>query len=158
MAIFRPKRWVNPFGKMSILPLFELLVFKASKGGISFQNIVKDIFMGYIASKKKLEKWPFLDLNHGLTPLEKCQFFGFLNFLFLQPQKAVFRSRISEKTFSWPILPTKKVGKTAIFEPKPCVNPFGKIFRVFELLVFIALKGVFTFQNFVKDVLLAYIA
>ena len=31
----------------------------------------------------KLEKWPFLDQNHGLTPLEKCQFFDFLNFLFL---------------------------------------------------------------------------
>ena len=33
--------------------------------------------------KKKLEKWPFFDQNHGLTPLEKCQFFDFLNFLFL---------------------------------------------------------------------------
>ena len=33
--------------------------------------------------KKNLEKWPFLDQNHGLTPLEKCQFFDFLNFLFL---------------------------------------------------------------------------
>ena len=35
---------------------------------------------------------------------------------------------------------TKKVGKMAIFETKPWVNPFGKssIFRHFELLVFIA--------------------
>ena len=35
----------------------------------------------------------------------------------------------------------KKVGKMAIFGPKPWVNPFGKmsIFRLFfELLVFIA--------------------
>ena len=33
-----------------------------------------------------------------------------------------------------------KVEKTAIFGPKPWVNPFGKmsIFRLFELLVFIA--------------------
>ena len=33
----------------------------------------------------------------------------------------------------------------AIFGPKPCVNPFGKmsIFRGFELFVFIAWKGVF---------------
>ena len=29
MAIFRPKPWVNPLGKMSILRLFGLLVFKA---------------------------------------------------------------------------------------------------------------------------------
>ena len=34
----------------------------------------------------------------------------------------------------------KKVGKSAIFGPKPWVNPFGKmsIFGLFELLVFIA--------------------
>ena len=38
----------------------------------------------------------------------------------------------------------KKVGKMAIFGPKPWVNPFGKmsIFRLFELLVFIVYKGV----------------
>ena len=29
MAIFGPKPWVNPFGKMSISLLFELCVFKA---------------------------------------------------------------------------------------------------------------------------------
>ena len=34
----------------------------------------------------------------------------------------------------------KKLGKMAIFGPKPWVNPFGKmsIFRLYELLVFIA--------------------
>ena len=93
-AISGRKAWVNPFGKMSIFRLFKLLVFKAQKGVYSFQNIVKDIFLAKIAQKKKLENWPFLDQNHGLTPLEKCQFFDFLNFLFLQPRKAFFRSRI----------------------------------------------------------------
>ena len=150
MAIFGPKPWVNPFGKMSIFGLFELLLFIAQKGVFSFQNILKDIFLAYIAFKKqlekwpfldqnhgktlwknvnfwvfklldfiaqksvfsfqnilkdiflayiaerkKLEKWPFLDQNHGSTPLEKCQFLDFLKFLFLQPKKAFFRSRIS---------------------------------------------------------------
>ena len=33
--------------------------------------------------KKNLEKGIFLAQNHGLTPLEKCQYFDFLNFLFL---------------------------------------------------------------------------
>ena len=31
MAIFGPKPWVNPFGKMSIFGLFELLDFIARK-------------------------------------------------------------------------------------------------------------------------------
>ena len=45
--------------------------------------MVKDIFVAYIAKKKKkLEKSPFLDQNYGLTPLENCEFFDFLNLLF----------------------------------------------------------------------------
>ena len=62
-------------------------------------------FRGLYCLKKRFEKWPFLDQNHGLTPLKKCQFFDFLNFMFLQRRKVFFRSRISQKTFSWPILP-----------------------------------------------------
>ena len=48
----------------------------------------------------------------------------------------------------------------AIFGSKPWVNPFGEksIFRLFELLVFIALKGVFSFYNIVKDIFPPYIA
>ena len=74
IAIFGPKPWVNPFGKMSIFLLFEILDFMAQKGVFSFQNIIKDIFVPYIAKKKKLEKRPFSDQNRGLIPLEKCQF------------------------------------------------------------------------------------
>ena len=81
--------------KQSISRLFGLVVFIAQKDVFLFQNIIKDIFMAYIAYKKKLEKWPFLDQNHGLTPLEKCQFFDFLDFMILQPRKVFFPSRIS---------------------------------------------------------------
>ena len=46
---FDPKPWVNPFGKMSILGRFELVIFMPYTGVFSFQNIVKDIFLAYIA-------------------------------------------------------------------------------------------------------------
>ena len=143
-----------------------------------------------------METGPIFERNHGLTFLEKCQFFDFFNFFFLLPRKAFFRSRISWNRFSWPILSEKKklekgpifehnhgltplenvsfstfwtgcfyclerrlfvleyhkthftylyclkkkVGKMTNFRAKPWVNPFGKmsIFRLFELLVFIA--------------------
>ena len=141
MTIFGPKPWVNPFGKMSIFRLFELLVFIAQKGVFSFQNIVKDIFLAYIASKEKVDKWPFLDKNHGLAPFEKCQFFDFLNFLFLQPRKGFFRSRISEKTFSQLILIKKKS-----FKKYPCLHqnhgltPLEKC-QFFGLLNFLFLQS-----------------
>ena len=48
-----------------------------------------------LPQKKKLEKWPFLEPNHGLNPLEKCQFIDFLHFLFLYPRKGFYRFRIS---------------------------------------------------------------
>ena len=95
MAIFGPKPWVNPIEKMSIFRLFRFLVFIAQKEVFSFQNIIEDIFLAYIACKKKLQKWPFLDQNHGLTQLKKYQFFDCLDFLFLQLRKRFFRSRIS---------------------------------------------------------------
>ena len=82
MAIIGQKPWVNPFGKMSFFRFFELLFFIAYKGVFSPKNIVKHIFLVYIALKKKLEKCQFLDQTHGLTPLEKCQYFDFLYFLF----------------------------------------------------------------------------
>ena len=118
-------------------------------------------FPGLYSIKKRLEKWQFLDQNHGLKTLEKCQFFDFLNFLFLQPTKAFFRSRISSKTFSWPILPkNKKFEKGPFFHQNHGLTPFEKcqVFEFFELRVFIAQKGVFSLQNMVKDIFLAYIA
>ena len=106
MAIFGPKPWVNPVGKMLIFRLFEHLVFIDQKGVFLVLEYRKRDFPGlYCLKTKRLEKWPF-------------------------------------------------------FGPKPWVNPLGKlsIFRIFELLVFIAQKGGFFFQNIVKDIFLAQIA
>ena len=50
--------------------------------------------MAYIALKKKLEKWPFLDKKHALTHVEKCQFFDYLKLFFLLPSKALFGFKI----------------------------------------------------------------
>ena len=96
IAIFEPKRWVNPFEKMSIFRLFEPLVLIAQKGFFFVLQYRKRHFPClYCLKKNNLEKWPFLDQNHGFTPLEKCQFFDFFNFFFLQPRNGFFRSRIS---------------------------------------------------------------
>ena len=199
MAIFGPKQWVNPFGKMLIFGLFRLIAFIAQKGVFSFQHIIKDILLAFISLKNKVQNEPFLAQNHGLIPLEKCQFFGFLNFLFLQPTKSVFwfqniikdifLAYIAQKKrlVKWPFLdqnhgliplekcqifgflnffflqPTKrhfpglyclkkKVAKMAIFGSQRWVNPFGKmsIFRLFKLLVFKAQKERFLVLEYYK--------
>ena len=160
MAVFGPIPWVNPFGKTSIFRLFELLVFIAQKGVFSFQNILKDIFLAYIASQEKIEKQPYLDQNDGLTPLENVNFSPFLSPCFYSLERRFFVLEYRKRHFPGLYCLRRKVGKMAIFGPIPWVNPFGKksIFGLFELLVFIAQKGVFSFQNIGKDIFLAYIA
>ena len=73
----------------------------------------KTHFPGLYLIKKKAKKWPIFEQNHGLTPLEKCQIFKSLNFLFLLPRNAFFRSNISQNIFFWPIKPKKKVEEMA---------------------------------------------
>ena len=72
--------------------------------------------------KKKLEQCPFLTRNHGLTALEKYQFFDFLNFEFLLPTKAFFVLEHHKRHFPGLYCLEKKLEKIAIFEPKPWEN------------------------------------
>ena len=95
MAIFGPKAWVDPFEKMSIFRLFELLFFKNLERRLLVLEYLKRHFPDYNCLKKKLEKWPFFYQKHGHTPLGKCKVYDFLNFLFLKLRKVFFRSRIS---------------------------------------------------------------
>ena len=137
MAIFGPKPWVNPLGKMSIFRLFGLLVYITQQGVFTFQNIIKDIFLAYIAEKKKkLEEWPFLDQN----PSQKCELLDFLDFLFSKPRKAFFCSRIYKKTFSWPVLAKKKkLEKWPFFDQNYGLTPQEKC-QVFDFLDFLFLQ------------------
>ena len=83
MAIFGPRPWVNPFGKLSIFPLYELLVFIPQKGVSTLQNIVKDIFLAYITEKKKL-KMAIFGPKPWVNPYGKMsifQLFGLLVFI-----------------------------------------------------------------------------
>ena len=86
---------LTPFKKYPFFDFLNFMSLQRRIGYFLFQNIVKDIFLAFIALKKKLQKRRFLDQNHGLTPLKYCQFFDCLNFLFLLPRQAFFRSRIS---------------------------------------------------------------
>ena len=161
MAIIRPKPWVKPFGKIIIFRVFELLVFKAQKVVFSLQNIVKDIFLAYIVLKIKVGKMVIFRPKPWVNPFVNLSNFRPFELLVFFAQTEVFSlANIVKDIFLAYIAYKKKVGKMAIFGRKPWVNLFGKmsIFRLFELLVFIAQKVVFSLENIVKDIFLAYIA
>ena len=81
-AVFGPKPRVNPFGKMSIFRPLTSCFYSVEKPFFVLEYR-KRHFPNLFCLKKKIKKWPFFDQNHGLTTLEKCLFFDFLNFLFL---------------------------------------------------------------------------
>ena len=86
MAIFGPKPWVNPFGKMSIFWSFSTSCFYSLKGRFFVLEYPKRNFPGlYFLKKKNLEKRPFLDQNHGLTPVKKRSIFWLFELLVFIP-------------------------------------------------------------------------
>ena len=89
MAIFKPKPWVNPFGKMAILDFFNFLFLQPRKTFFR-SGISEKTFSCQIKTKKNLEKWPFLDHKHGLTFLEKMSIFRLFELLVFIAQNGVF--------------------------------------------------------------------
>ena len=101
-----------------------------------------------------LQKWPYFDQNHGLTLLETSQFFEFFNFLFFYwPRRRFFVLDYRKSHFRYQYCLTKKVGKMAIFGPKPWVNPFGKMsmFWILVLLFFHCLERRFFVLDYRKS-------
>ena len=81
----------------------------------------KTFFWRLLPKKKKLEKSPFLDQNHGLTPfMEKCQFFVFLNLLFLyyRVERRVVVLEYHQRHFSGVYCLKKKSWKNRLFWTK----------------------------------------
>ena len=108
---------LTPFENVNFLTLYTSCSYSPERRFFVLEYR-KRYFLGLHCLKKEFENLVFLDQNHGLTPLERCQFFDILNFFFLQPRKAFSRS-----------------------------NPFGKmsIFGLCDLVFFGAYKGVFSF-------------
>ena len=130
---------LTPFENSQFLQLLNLLLLYPRKTCFR-SRISSKAFSWPILPKKQLSKMAIFEPKPLVTFLEKSQFFDFFNFLSLKPRKAFFRSRLSSKTFFWPVLRKKNGGKMDIFGLKQWVNPFGKMsmFRLFELLFFIA--------------------
>ena len=84
MAIFGPKPWVNPFGKMSIFRPFELLYFYSLERRFFVLEYHKRHFPDlYCLKKKSWKNGHFWIKTMGLPVWENVNFFDFLNFLFL---------------------------------------------------------------------------
>ena len=140
MAIFGPKRWVNLFGKMSIYTFWTFCLYSLESRFFVLEYRRRH-FPGLFCIKKKVRKMAIFIPKPWVNPFGKTSiFFVFLNFFFLKPRKAFFVLEYRRRHFPGLYYLKEKVGKMAIFGPKPWVIPLGimSIFRLFELLFFIS--------------------
>ena len=141
MAIFGPKPWVNPLWKNANFLTFWNSCTYSLERRFSSPGYCKRHFFSLSCLKKKVEKMVIFEPKPWVNPL--CKNFNFSTFwtsCFYSLERRFSTLEYRKRHFSGLYCPKIKVGKMAIFGPKPWVNPFGKmpIFWLFELLVFIA--------------------
>ena len=73
-----------------------------------------------------MENWPFLDQNHALTPLEKCQFFVFLIFFFYRLERRFFVLEYLKRHFFGLYWPKNNSWKKGDFWTKTMGYPLSK--------------------------------
>ena len=78
--ILNQNNGLTPLKKISIFLTFSTSSFNSLERRFINIEYHKTHFPGLDCLKKKMEKWPILDQNHGLTPLKKTQFLDFLKF------------------------------------------------------------------------------
>ena len=85
------------------------------------------LFLAYLTEKEEIKKFHDFGQNHGLTPLENCEFCDFFKSMFLYSKNASFLSRTLPKTFFCRILPKKEqIEKFLNFGRNYGLTPFEK--------------------------------
>ena len=80
MAIFGPEAWVNPFGKVSIFPLYEPLFYSLERCFFVLEYR-KRHFPAFYCLKQKDGKMATFGPKGWVNPFEKMSIFDFLNFV-----------------------------------------------------------------------------
>ena len=104
-------------------------------------------FLFLYCLKKKNGKLAIFRPKPLVNPFRKMSIFLLFHLLvFYSLERRFFVLEYHKRHFPGLYFQKKKVGKMAIFGTKPWAKPFGKmsIFRLFDLLIFIPWKGVFS--------------
>ena len=88
--MFEQKPWVNPFGIMSILELFEVLVFIAQKGVFFVLEYRKRHFPGLYCLTRKVGKMAICGPKPWVNPLGRMSMFRLVELLVFLTWKGVF--------------------------------------------------------------------
>ena len=81
MAIFGPKPWVNRFGKNGNFLTFGTSCFYSLERCFFVLEVVKDIFLAYLAKKKEVGKMTIFRRNPWVNPFGKMAIFRLFELL-----------------------------------------------------------------------------
>ena len=90
MAIFEKNHRLTPLGKCQFFDFFNFFFHSLEKRFFVLEFRKRHFPNLYCQKKNTLKEWPFFDQNHGLTPLEKCQFSDCFQLVVFIAYKAVF--------------------------------------------------------------------
>ena len=118
--------------KLSLLVDKKYLLYKAL---FFYPEYKKKTFFLLILPKKKNKdgKWPFLDKNHGLTPLENFEFFHFFKTLFFLSRKHSILSRIMPNSFCLILQKKNNHGTWPFFDKHHGQTPLETEFQISSL-------------------------
>ena len=141
MAIFGPKPWVYPFWKNVNFSTFSTSCFYSVERRLFCLEYRKRHFAGLYCPKIKVGKMAIFGPTPWVNSCGKVSIFRLfeLRFFYIL-ERLLFALKYRKRHFPGLYCPKIKLGKMAIFGPKPWVNPFAKmsIFRLYGLLIFIA--------------------
>ena len=83
MAFFDQKHGLTPLEKCHFWDFERLNFFGPKKCFVLYLKRFKHYFWSYFDRKQLKKKTTFFDQKHGLTPLEKCDFWDFQKFFFI---------------------------------------------------------------------------
>ena len=161
MVIFGSKPWVNPFQKNGHFSNFSTSCLYSLERPIFVLEYLKRHFPGlYYLKKKRLGKMAIFGPKPWVNPFGKIAIFlNFSTSSLYSLERRIFVLEYLKRHFPGLYFLKKKTWKNGHFWTKTQGQLFWKkvIFSSLKLLVFIAQKGVFSFQYIVKDIFLAYI-
>ena len=136
MAIFGAKLWVKPLWKNVNFSIFWISLFYSQERCFFALEYRKRHFPDLYCLKKKVGKMAIFDSKPWVNPFGKM----FWTSCFYSLARRFFVVECRKRHFFGLYCLKKNAARMANFGPKPWVNSFGKlsIFRLFELLVFIA--------------------
>ena len=80
LHIFDQNHALTPLEKSQFFDFLNLSFLQSSKDFLFCKKLSNTFFFAYFAKNRNMLKLHIFDQNHRLTPLQKSQFFDFLNF------------------------------------------------------------------------------